>query len=202
MAHEVAHHDYPSWVLAQISLIANFYNPLVHWLVSRLRIEQELAADGCGARLAGGNQTYLTTLAGMALRLDNRQASWAARPFLPARGTFLRRIEMLRDAKSLGQPRLAFMSRLLVIGALAAAALLTAGLRAPVAGGSSSDLLEAGGIGQPGAAKAPFTVEYLPPSAMVAAAVRVQDLLNLSGGENLLLFRARQAGIGGRMWRK
>ena len=91
LAHEVAHiaqNDYASWVLAQLSLIANFYNPLVHWLVGRLRIEQELAADGCGARLAGGRETYLTILAGMALRLDNRQASWAARPFLPARGTF------------------------------------------------------------------------------------------------------------------
>src|SRR5262249_37577999 len=69
LAHEVAHivhHDYAAWVLAQVSLIANFYNPLVHWLVGRLRIEQELAADSCGARLAGGNATYLTTLAGMA----------------------------------------------------------------------------------------------------------------------------------------
>jgi prepilin-type processing-associated H-X9-DG protein len=189
LAHEVAHiahHDYASWVLAQISLIVNFYNPLVHWLVSRLRIEQELAADGCGARLAGSNQTYLTTLAGMALRLDNRQASWAARPFLPARGTFLRRIEMLRDAKTLGQPQLAFLSRALVVGALAGAALLMAGLRVPVAEGSSATLLTGSGIDQPGTAKAPFTVDYLPPSAVVAAAVRVQDLLNLSGGENLL----------------
>jgi beta-lactamase regulating signal transducer with metallopeptidase domain len=190
LAHEVAHiahHDYASWVLAQFSLIANFYNPLVHWLVSRLRVEQELAADGCGARLAGGNQTYLTTLAGMALRMDSRRASWAARPFLPARGTFLRRIEMLRDAKSLGQPELAFMSRVLVIVALAGAALLTAGLRAPLAEGSPPNLLQGGGIDQPGGAKAPFTVDYLPPSAILAAAVRVQDVLNLSGGENLLV---------------
>jgi prepilin-type processing-associated H-X9-DG protein len=93
---------------------------------------------------------------------------------------------MLRDAKTLGQPQLAFLSRVLVVGALAGAALLTAGLRAPVAEGSSANAAHGGGIDQPGAAKAPFTVDYLPPSAVVAAAVRVQDLLNLSGGENLL----------------
>jgi nitrate reductase gamma subunit len=190
LAHEVAHishNDYVSWMLAQVSLIVNFYNPLVHWLVGRLRIEQELAADGCGARLAGGNQTYLTILAGMALRLDNRQASWAARPFLPARGTFLRRIEMLRDTKSVGQPQLAFVSRVLVVGALGVAALFAAGLRAPLAGGSTN-LLSSEAVGLADGEKTPITGEFIPPNAIAAVAIRVPDLLRQLGTKDLAAF--------------
>jgi prepilin-type processing-associated H-X9-DG protein len=194
LAHEVAHitqSDYASWILAQLSLIANFYNPLVHWLVGRLRIEQELAADECGARLTGGRETYLTILANMALRLDNRQASWAARPFLPARGTFLRRIEMLRDAKSVGRPKLALVNRVLVVGVLTAAALIAAGVRAPfVEGSPSSDVF--GGAGQPAAEKAPLTGEFIPPGAIAAVAIRVQDLARLAGIEELKAFLQEQ----------
>src|SRR5258708_37222597 len=101
----------------------------------------------------------------MALRLDNRKQSWAARPFLPARGTFLRRIEMLRDAKTVGQPQLAFVSRVLVVGALAAAALLTAGLRAPLAGRSTS-LMGANEIGQPVGEKSALTLHFIPPGSL------------------------------------
>ncbi|HEV8059575.1 MAG TPA: M56 family metallopeptidase, partial [Gemmataceae bacterium] len=187
LGHEVAHiahNDYASWVLAQVSLIVNFYNPFVHWLVTRLRIEQELAADGCGARLTGGNQTYLTILAGMALRLDNRQASWAARPFLPARGTFLRRIEMLRDAKSVGQPQLAIVSRVLVVGVLSAAALIAAGVRTPIAGGDTN-LISSGTPGLSDGEKTPITGEFIPPNAMAAIAIRVPDLLRQLGNKEL-----------------
>ncbi len=187
LAHEVAHiahNDFASWVLAQVSLIANFYNPLVHWLVARLRIEQELAADGCGAKLTGGNQTYLTILAGMALRLDNRQASWAARPFLPARGTFLRRIEMLRDAKSVGQPQLAFVSRVLVVGVLSAAALIAAGVRTPLAGGGTN-LISPYIAGPTDGEKTPITGEFIPPNAIMAVAIRVPDLLRQVGNKDL-----------------
>ena len=185
LAHElghVAHNDYVSWVLAQISLIINFYNPLVHWLVGRLRMEQELAADGCGARLAGGRESYLRILAGMALCQDNRQASWAARPFLPARGTFLRRIEMLRDAKSVGQPQLALTSRVVLLGALTVAALFAAGLRAPLVG-ETANLAENSGL--QGKGKSVLTGEYLPAGSIIAVAVRVQDLLRLSPGDEL-----------------
>jgi beta-lactamase regulating signal transducer with metallopeptidase domain len=185
LAHEmghVAHNDYVSWVLAQVSLIINFYNPLVHWLVGRLRMEQELAADGSGARLAGGRAAYLRILAGMALCHDNRQASWAARPFLPARGTFLRRIEMLRDAKSVGQPQLALTSRVFLLGALTVAALFAAGLRAPLVG-ETANLAENSGL--QGKGQAALTGEYLPAGAIAAVAVRVPELLRLSGSDEL-----------------
>jgi beta-lactamase regulating signal transducer with metallopeptidase domain len=186
LAHEmghVTHNDYLSWIIAQLSLIVNFYNPLVHWLVTRLRMEQELAADGSGARLAGGRETYLRILAGMALRQDNRRTSWAARPFLPARGTFLRRIEMLRDAKWVGQPKLAVSSRLFLLGALTVAALFVAGLRAPLVGKTGN--LVAASAFEPQADKQKLTGEFIPPGAMAAVAIRVPDILRLASGDEV-----------------
>ena len=70
LAHELAHierGDYLAVVLAQVCLLLHIYNPLAHWLVGRLRLEQELAADARAARLAGGQRPYLATLARMAL---------------------------------------------------------------------------------------------------------------------------------------
>jgi type II secretory pathway pseudopilin PulG len=106
-----------------------------------LRVEQELAADAWGATLAGGSTAYLTTLAGMAIRQDDRTTIWAARPFLPASGTLLRRIEMLRDHK---QPKTFAFSRskqIVLWTAAIAIALLIAGLRGP--DGSSQSLAAA-----------------------------------------------------------
>ena len=76
LAHEVAHvvrGDFAGWFIAQLSVALNFYNPLVHWLARRLRIEQELAADAWGAIAAGGSGPYLMTLASMALRQAGRR---------------------------------------------------------------------------------------------------------------------------------
>ena len=50
------------------SVALHFYNPLVHWLARRLRIEQELAADAWGAdRGRRAAHAYLTSLAALAL---------------------------------------------------------------------------------------------------------------------------------------
>jgi prepilin-type processing-associated H-X9-DG protein len=138
LAHEVAHihrGDYPAGMLAHLGLALHFLNPLVHWLVSRLRIEQELAADHCAALLAGGRELYLVTLAQMALRLDRQGAAWGARPFLPTRETFLRRIQMLRDMRTLPSFPPTAGVRWLLLGSLAAMAILVAGLRGPVTTG-------------------------------------------------------------------
>lgn len=132
LAHELAHvarGDYLSGLLAQVTLAVHFYHPLVHWLVGRLRLEQELAADASGMRASGGRDCYLVTLAGMALRQDDLAVSWAARPFLPTRGTFMRRIEMLRDSRKQLTASLPRGGRTLLIGALALAGLVVAGLR-------------------------------------------------------------------------
>ncbi len=100
LAHELAHvrrGDFAAGVAAQLAVALHFYHPLAHWLAARLRLEQELAADAWGARLSGGKPSYLATLAQMALRRDGRAITWPARAFLPSHGTFVRRIEMLKN---------------------------------------------------------------------------------------------------------
>ena len=89
LAHELAHvarRDYLTAVVARVATSIHFYQPLVLWLSRQLRIQQELAADSHAAAIAGGRQTYLTTLAQMALRADD-QADALGRPriFCPAR---------------------------------------------------------------------------------------------------------------------
>ena len=135
LAHELAHvcrGDFLTGLLAQVCLASQFYHPLAHWLSARLRLEQELAADAWSARLSGGTLPYLTTLAQLALRRDDRSLGWPARAFLPSRGTFVRRIEMLRNSKHVRHALLSSRSRFLTVGLLAACSLLVAGLRGPI----------------------------------------------------------------------
>lgn len=100
LAHELAHitrHDFRTLVAAHFVALFHFYHPLVHSLVSNLRLEQEMAADAAAAKLAGGRERYMSSIASLALRLDNRSVTWPLRCFLPTRGDFLRRIEMLKN---------------------------------------------------------------------------------------------------------
>ena len=162
LAHEIAHiarHDFATLVAAQLAVVLHFYHPLVHWLAARLRLEQELAADAAAARLAGGQRTYLTTLAGMALRQSDRPVAWPARTFLPTRGTFMRRIEMLRDETSVSR-KLSSGLRTVLIAALLTAGLGVAGLR-----GSPGDRTVAAGQPGPLAAKSKPTLETARTSA-------------------------------------
>jgi prepilin-type processing-associated H-X9-DG protein len=134
LAHELAHihrNDYLSGLWAQLSVALHYYHPMAHWLSRRLRLDQELAADAWGAQLSGGNRAYLAALARLALRNDPRPVGWPARSFRPGRGTFLRRIEMLRDAKELRPSPLPRSARLVALGTLVLAGLALAGLRGP-----------------------------------------------------------------------
>jgi beta-lactamase regulating signal transducer with metallopeptidase domain len=134
LAHELAHvrrRDFAAGVVAQVAVALHFYHPLAHWLAARLRLEQELAADAWGARLSGGQSSYLATLAQMALRRDGRALTWPARAFLPSRDTFVRRIEMLKNHEPIQRVTLPLFARVLTIAALAAVGLLVAGLRGP-----------------------------------------------------------------------
>ncbi|GAB5441403.1 MAG: hypothetical protein Fues2KO_17520 [Fuerstiella sp.] len=102
LSHELAHiraKDSLTWLIAQFTLLLHFYHPLVHLLVRRLRLEQELAADAVAAQITGGSKHYLMTLAGMAVRQPQRTVAWPVRPFLPIRGTLMRRIDMLQNSK-------------------------------------------------------------------------------------------------------
>jgi Zn-dependent protease with chaperone function len=99
LAHEVAHiarGDYASGVVARFGLALHFYHPLVHWIVARLLLQQELGADAWGARLSGGSRTYLLALSRLALRLEERSWVSPAKMFLPARGQLIRRIQVLK----------------------------------------------------------------------------------------------------------
>ena len=142
LAHEFAHiqrGDYISGLWAQFCLALHAYHPLAHWLVSRLRLEQELAADAAGAALTGGNRPYLESLARLALRQSEPPTAWPVRPFLPTRGTFLRRIEMLRDPKALQNKPVGATGRAFAIALLSAAALGLAGLRGPGAASAAAE---------------------------------------------------------------
>ena len=100
VAHELAHilrGDYAAGLLARVAVVLNYHHPLVRRMAGRLQLEQELAADAMGARFAGGRAAYLVALSSLALKQDGRSPSWPARTFLPARGTLIRRIKMLRN---------------------------------------------------------------------------------------------------------
>jgi beta-lactamase regulating signal transducer with metallopeptidase domain len=136
LAHELAHvirGDYFSGVIARLATALHFYHPLAHWLSRRMRFEQELAADACGVACSGGKESYVVALARMALAQDNRALGWAARPFLPSRTTFLRRIEMLRNSSRVEHAPYRPATRRLAVVALAVVAIAVAGLRGPVA---------------------------------------------------------------------
>lgn len=184
LAHEVAHivrGDFAAWLVAQLGVVLHFYNPLVHWLARRLRIEQELAADALGAMAAGGSGPYLKTLAMMALRQDDRAVSWAARPFLPARGTLLRRIEMLRDRKQNQIPLFSKSKRIALCSLLAAIGFLVAGLRGP--GGSMATAADEGAAASVLPHHQPIDLNYVPGDAGVVVAVRPASLLNSEAGK-------------------
>ncbi|MGO8753093.1 MAG: M56 family metallopeptidase [Thermoguttaceae bacterium] len=133
LAHEIAHarsHDFLALLFGQVGLVLHFYHPLLHWLMGRLRLEYELAADAAAASVSGGQRQYLRTIAELALHRQDRPLLWPARTFLPTRTTFLRRIAMLRDSK-LRFDRLSPVTRLITVGAMLLCGLLVAGLRGP-----------------------------------------------------------------------
>ncbi len=184
LAHELAHvcrGDFVTGLLAQLSVALQFYHPLAHWLADGLRLEQELAADAWSAQLTGGSVPYLTTLAQMALRRDDRALSWPARAFLPSRGTFVRRIEMLRNSKRVRHVGLSTRVRFLTVGVLAALGVLIAGLRGPMAAApvQAQTASEKKGPGDPGSnpANKAFDLTYLPTDTKVFVAIQPAALL-------------------------
>jgi beta-lactamase regulating signal transducer with metallopeptidase domain len=134
LAHELAHvrrWDYASGLLACLSVALHFYHPLVHWLAARLRLQQELAADALGARFAGGSDLYLQVLAQMALRQSRRPVGWPARAFLPAPGTLLRRVQMLKAMDGFPERTWSRNTGLLFTGVLLCAAVGVSAVGSP-----------------------------------------------------------------------
>jgi len=97
LAHEIAHvarGDFAARLIAWLSAAIHGYNPLIRWLVARLEIRQEMAADARAAGHCGGPNAYLKCLAALALRADARPLGTAP-TFLSRPRTLLRRIAML-----------------------------------------------------------------------------------------------------------
>ncbi|WP_417383466.1 M56 family metallopeptidase [Gimesia sp.] len=131
LAHELAHiqqHDYLTILGAELSRSLYFYHPLVHWLASRLRLEQELTADEAAADISGGADSYMTVLAEMAVSQTPHRLRGPARAFFPTHSTFLRRIEMLKQKRSL-KTVISRPVRAVIICFLLAVSLLAAGFR-------------------------------------------------------------------------
>lgn len=188
LAHELAHihhRDYAAWLVAQLGVVLHFYHPLVHWLAGRLRIDQELAADAAAAPLAGGRQTYLETLASLALRHSDRRLSWPVRAFLPTRQTFLRRLEMLRDPRQLSARAPAHVRRL-SFAVMVMAGLAVAGLRGPSQQTFAQSPAVSVVAGQTSAASGQLSLAYVPRDAAVVVAARPAKLLGTDALKPLL----------------
>lgn len=129
LAHELAHvrhKDYSAALFASLCRALHFYHPLIAWLTRRLRLHQELAADGIAAATVGGRAAYLVALARMALRQERFCVAGAARPFLSDRNSLLRRIAMLRvtdGGRTLSKGARWGLAAVLIGAALAASAL-------------------------------------------------------------------------------
>ena len=175
LAHELAHvvsGDSLTWLVAQLGLVFHSYHPCVHWLVRRLRLEQELAADAVAAQTSGGPRRYLETLAGLAVRQPQRALAWPVRAFLPERGTLMRRIEMLRDARGTLTPAPAWRKRILIV-ATVFVGLLISGIRRPL----SEEAVAAATVERgPVAPAAGFDLSNVPSSAVLVMAAQPSRL--------------------------
>jgi len=181
LAHEITHirnSDFLANLIAQIGLVLHFYNPLVHWLAGRLRLEQELNADASAAALSGGRIGYLQTLAAMALRDAEPSSTWPARMFLPTRGHLMRRVEMLKRSKHLSLG-LSVVARGMLVVLVAAVCLGITGWRGPQRGlavAEETQLAQADGAKTAAPVSDHFELSYIPPNTMFVAGVRPASL--------------------------
>ncbi len=188
LAHELNHitrRDCITTFVAELLRVLHFYHPLMHWLASRLRLEQELAADAQAARFLGGQKRYLCILAQMALSESSRAPAWPARAFLPSHRTFMRRIEMLRSSP-LTEDRVSKLWHFATLAAIGLATLFALGLRSPANQVIAQDAAQPEAViqveavtqlGKPIVALKPFPLTYVPDDAIAVFAVRPKSLL-------------------------
>ena len=162
LAHELAHvlrRDFLTTLLARFAMAIHFYQPLVLWLGRQLRIQQELAADNCAAAVTGNRQTYLTTLAQMALRADEQPLPWAARAFLPGTSMLIKRVAWLKQKQTHVERSLGRAGRWTLAISMVVIALAVAGIRGPSESGSQT-VLAADGDAKPQAAAQPLVAQF------------------------------------------
>ena len=99
LAHELAHvvRFDAAWRAVTCSLQAiHFFNPLMHWMLNRITLYQELAADQRAAAAIGAG-CYLKSLSKLALRRDGLVEHGCPAMVPIFTGHLIRRIEMLRS---------------------------------------------------------------------------------------------------------
>ncbi|HEY2827053.1 MAG TPA: DUF1559 domain-containing protein, partial [Pirellulales bacterium] len=201
LAHELVHiarRDYFSGLVARVAMTIHFYQPLVLWLGRQLRIQQELAADGQAAAVVGDRQSYLATLAQLALRADEAPLPWAARAFLPGTSMLIRRVAWLKRGGSKVEKTMNRKGRWLLGTVMVLVALVVAGIRGP--SGSNVPLALAAppeekqldrlpkelhqiGNARPADSKGLRTFEFVPADAKLVFAISPGEVIKLTSVE-------------------
>jgi WD40 repeat protein/beta-lactamase regulating signal transducer with metallopeptidase domain len=130
LGHELAHvgrRDFWAGLLAELAACLFWPHPLVRWLVVRLRLEQEYAADAWVAMASGDSREYVRCLARLALERSEGHSS-VALAFWRRRPEVLRRIDMLRRNPKGFTPRLGRWTTAAVAALAVAACLVVAGV--------------------------------------------------------------------------
>jgi beta-lactamase regulating signal transducer with metallopeptidase domain len=182
LAHELAHvarADYASGIVAQLGLALHFYHPLIHWMVARLRLQQELAADALGAPLVGGCHSYVFALSRMALRPEEEPLAWPARTFLRSGGHLIRRIQMLRERLQGHDRSLSVATRVVVVALLTGVGASAVAFRgvspARAAGTPAVTAATTESISQR------FDLSYISPDAVGVCAIRPAAISRIPG---------------------
>jgi hypothetical protein len=174
LAHELAHiarADYAVGLVSRLALALHFYHPVSRWMFGRLLLQQELAADALGAYFSGGRAVYLAVLSRMALRQE-KASCWPARAFLPARGTLIRRIDMMKTNQEWGQRSWSATSRLATSLLLFCVAAAVWSLPGPARGSGGDKTSDPAKEAKPTARKEPanhppaFDLSYIPDDEM------------------------------------
>lgn len=186
LSHELAHirrSDFLATAVGQLAVVVNFYHPLAHIVLQRLRLDQELAADSLAAQVVGGQQRYVEILAGLALRQSKVRTPGPCQAFLPPRRMFVRRLEMLRNLPNSTRWLNRCYSAVATLS-LIGIAMLATGLRphlvlaqdaAETVDAAAQDIL----VGDRGDSSLRSLASYLPSGLVEAVAVvDVQALLN------------------------
>jgi WD40 repeat protein/beta-lactamase regulating signal transducer with metallopeptidase domain len=130
LGHELAHvrrRDFLTGLVAELAACLCWFHPLVRWLVGRLRLEQEYAADAWVASAMPDAMDYVRCLARLALELSRGRSS-PAPAFWRRRSEILRRIDMLRHTPHGTPPYLGKRATWMVALLAAAACLAVAGV--------------------------------------------------------------------------
>ena len=130
LAHEIAHihhGDFAANIVSQICTSMHFFNPIIHWLVAQMRLNQEVAADQVASQVTAGTDEYTKTLASLALRQDDQNQIRLASMFIPNQNSFVRRIKMLQIANRNGAATASWMACFVSL----IAAFAISGVRAP-----------------------------------------------------------------------